>query len=310
MIKSCKCSKVDKPLKYAMIKIQKGRNYMKKIAIFTDSCADLGAIALNNSDFEIIPLTVNINETSYLDGIEITQKEIVDSVVKNKVFPKTSAVSPATFIERFTPYIEKGCDIVYMGIGSGFSATYNSVLVAMEEFPKDRIHVLDSKNLSSGIGFLVLKALKYRDEGLSAVEIVEKVSEIVDTLRVEFVVDTLDFIYKGGRCSGTTYFFAKHLKIHPILKAGDNKMGVYKKSRGRLSKAWDELLADFKNDLPNVDLENVFIVGCQNKDGEEYMIEELKKLIPAESIRAIQVGSVIATHCGPNTTGIIYSVKK
>lgn len=283
---------------------------MKKIAIFTDSCADLDIKMINQADIEIVPLNVIINETVFQDGIDITQKEIVDSVLKNNVFPKTSAVSPATFIERFTPYIEKGYDIVYCGIGSSFSATFNSVLVAMEEFPKDRIHAIDSKNLSSGIGLLVLKCIKYRDEGLSAIEIVEKVNALVDTLKVQFVVDTLDFIYKGGRCSGTTHFFAKHLRIHPILKVENNKMNVYKKPRGRLVKAWDEMLKDFKNDLPDIDLDGVFIAGCQNADGEKYMVEQLKKLIPEQSIKAIQVGSVIATHCGPNTTGIIYSKKR
>lgn len=283
---------------------------MHKVAIFTDSCADLDVKKLNQADIEIIPLIVTINETAYEDGIEITQKEIVDSVVKNNVFPKTSAVSPATFIERFTPYIEKGYDIVYCGIGSAFSATHNSVLVAMEEFPKGRIHAIDSKSLSSGIGLLVHKCLKFRAEGLSAGEIVEKVTPLIDTLSVQFVVDTLDFIYKGGRCSGATLFFAKHLRIHPVLKVENNKMGVYKKPRGRIIKAWNEILVDFKKDLPNVDLDNVFVVGCQNDDGEAYMVEELKKLIPAESIQTIKVGSVIATHCGPNTTGLIYSKKQ
>lgn len=279
---------------------------MNKVVIFTDSCVDLGVETTNKLKIEVVPLLVTIGEKVYQDGIDIKQKDIVDSVVKNNLFPKTSAAAPATFIERFTPYIEQGYDIVYCGIGSDFSATYNSVILASRELPKDRIFMIDSKNLSSGIGLLVLKCCKYRDQGKSAIEIVEEVSKLVDLVRVQFVVDTLDFIYRGGRCSGTAFFFAKHLKIHPILKVEDGKMAVYKKPRGALSKGWNEMIKEFKEDLPHVDLDSVVITGCQNEDGEKYMVEELKNLIPETSIRVTQVGSVIATHCGPNTTGILY----
>ncbi|MFA7192837.1 MAG: DegV family protein [Bacilli bacterium] len=283
---------------------------MNKVVIFTDSCVDLGSDTIQKLKVEVVPLLVNIGEKVFYDGVDITPQDIIDSVAKGGVFPKTAAAAPATFIERFTPYIEQGYDIFYCGIGSTFSATLNSVLIARAEFPENRIFLVDSSNLSSAIGLLILKAVKYRDAGLSAKEIAEKVSEHVDRLRVQFVVDTLDFIYKGGRCSGATLFFAKHLKIHPILKVGDAKMNVYKKTRGPLVKAWNEMLSDFKKDLKNLDLDNVVIAGCGNEDGEKYMVEQLQKLIPAESIRVTKVGSVIATHCGPNTTGILYLTKK
>lgn len=282
---------------------------MNKVVIFTDSCVDLGSETTNKLKVEVVPLLVTVGEKVFQDGVEITPDDIVEFATKGSDFPHTSTAAPATFVERFTPYIEQGYDIVYCGIGSTFSATFNSVLIAQKEFPENRIFMVDSKNLSSAIGILILKAVKYRDAGLSAKEIAEKISEHVDFLRVQFVVDTLDFIYKGGRCSGAQRVFAKYLKIHPILKVSDAKMNVYKKPRGALMKAWKEMLADFKNDLPHVDLDNVIITGCQNADGEKYMVEELRKMIPQESIRVTQVGSVIATHCGPNTTGILYLTK-
>ncbi|MDR0934969.1 MAG: DegV family protein [Erysipelotrichaceae bacterium] len=282
---------------------------MNKVVIFTDSCVDLGKDITDKLGIEVVPLLITIGEKVYKDGVDIFQKDIVKSVLVDNVFPKTSAVAPGVFAKRFEPYIKKGYDIIYCGIGSNFSATYNSVLIAMNDFPKGRIFLIDSKNLSSGIGLLVLKCVKFKNEGMSAEEIAHKVAPMADKLCVQFVVDTLDSIYKGGRCSGTVYFFAKHLKVHPILRVADDKLTVYKKPRGALSKAWNEMISDFKKDIPEVDMDNVIITGCQNEDGEKYVYEELKKIVPDANILKTQVGSIIATHCGPNTTGILYLKK-
>ena len=279
---------------------------MNKVVIFTDSCVDLGLKTTKDLGIEVIPLLVTIKEKVFKDGVDITQKDVIDSVTKNDIFPKTSSVSPMVFSERFKEFYDKGYDIVYCGIGSDLSGTFNSAHIAASEFDDNRIFLIDSKNLSSGIGALVLKACKLRDMGKSAKEIQEEVSKLTGLVSSKFVVDTLDFIYRGGRCNGAVYFIGKHLKIHPILKVVDGKLIVHKKPRGLISRGWDEMLEEFKNDLPHVDLDNIMITGCQNSDGEKYVEEEIKKMAPKANIRKTQVGCIIASHCGPNTTGILY----
>ena len=279
---------------------------MNKVVIFTDSCVDLGSKTTKDLGIEVIPLLITIGDKVNKDGIDITQKDIVESVSKHNVFPKTSSVSPMVFVERFKEFYDKGYDILYCGIGSDLSGTYNSALIAAREFEPNRIFLVDSKNLSSGIGTLVLKACKLRDMGKSAKEIEEQLNKITGLVSAKFVVDTLDFIYRGGRCNGAVYFIGKHLKIHPILKVVDGKLIVHKKPRGLISRGWDEMLEEFKNDLPYVDLDNIMITGCQNEDGEAYIEEQIKKMAPKANIRKTQVGCIIASHCGPNTTGILY----
>jgi DegV family protein with EDD domain len=169
---------------------------MNKVVILTDSTSDLTDEILKQKEIHVIPLHVNFGDKSYDDGVNITTAELYQKVEELGYLPKTSAASPGELIAFFNPWIEKDYDIVFLGIGGSLSATMQSAIVASSEFPDDRIYIVDSQNLSSGSGLLVLKAAKFRDQGLSAKEIASKLEEIVPKVRSQFAIATLEYLHR------------------------------------------------------------------------------------------------------------------
>lgn len=281
---------------------------MKKIGIITDSTSDLTKEMYQKYEIEVLPLYVILQGKTYADGIDITMEELYTKVDKCGKLPKSSNVSPAKFTELFTQYLEKYESIVYFGIGSDLSATCQNAKLAASEFEEGKVYVGDSKNLSSGIGLLLLKAAKFRDEGYSAKEIYEKVEALVPYVRTQFAINTLKYLHMGGRCSGVSKFFGTALKLKPIIRVIDGKLVVGKKPIG-YKKALIALLDYFESDLEKVDLDNVFVTHAVAKSDAEYLEEKLGKMIPSECIRETNASGVIATHCGPRTIGILYIVK-
>ena len=174
---------------------------MNKIIIMADSTCDLNKEYVEANDVKIIPLHVTIDgdPNQYLDGVNLTSEEVYKLVEKYGHTPKTGARNVAEFISDFEPYIKDGYDIIYTGIGSGLSSTYNNAVLASKEFPEGRIEVVDSQNLSTGIGLLVNKMVIYRNEGLDIHEIAKRVREHVPLVSAKFCIDRLDYLYKGGR---------------------------------------------------------------------------------------------------------------
>lgn len=281
---------------------------MKKIGIITDSTSDLTKEMYQKYEIEVLPLYVILQGKTYADGIDITMEELYAKVDKCGELPKSSNVSPAKFIELFSQYLEKYESIVYFGIGSDLSATCQNAKLAASEFEEGKVYIGDSKNLSSGIGLLLLKAAKFRDEGYSAKEIYEKVEALVPYVRTQFAINTLKYLHMGGRCSGVSKFFGSALKLKPIIRVIDGKLVVGKKPIG-YKKALSALLDYFESDLEKVDLDNVFVTHAVAKSDAEYLEEKLGKMIPSECIRETCASGVIATHCGPRTIGILYIVK-
>ncbi|MFA5443236.1 MAG: DegV family protein, partial [Bacilli bacterium] len=214
---------------------------MNKVVIFVDSTADLNKEHYEQFDIHVVPLLVNIGGKAYKDGEEINSEKLYKLVAEHGELPTTAAVPPFSFIEAFKPYIDNGYDIFYVGIGSKLSATLQSVVLAAQEFEEGRVFYSDSNNLSSGSGLLALKAAKYRDEGKSAFEIKTLIDAHSPKVSSLFAIETLDYLHKGGRCSGTTKVLGKLFHIHPIIKVTDGKLIVYKKPRGRMNAALDEL---------------------------------------------------------------------
>jgi len=280
---------------------------MNKTAIFVDSTADLTQEDYQKSDIHVVPLLVNIGGKVYQDGREIDYEQLYKLVAEHGELPTTAAVSPIAFIEAFKPYIDKGYDIFYVGIGSKLSATLQSVVLATQEFKEGRIFYSDSNNLSSGSGLLALKAAKYRDEGKSAAEIKELIDGHVAKVNSLFAIETLDYLHKGGRCSGTARVLGKLFHIHPIIKVVDGKLIVYKKPRGRMSAALDELAHELKGHLPKVDLDHIMITYAgADQVNLDYLIEKISKLVDPKSIHITKAGGVISSHCGYGTIGILY----
>lgn len=283
---------------------------MRKIKIICDSTVDLRLEEINKYDLEVVPLLVNFGNESYRDGIDIKTPQLYDMVDQKGELPKTAARNPQCFINVFKKYIDGDYDILCILISSEFSALYQSAYIAASEFESVRIRVIDSRNLSSGIGLTVLKACKMREEGYGLHEIADILEmKVIPNVKAQFVVENLTFLHKGGRCSSTSYYFGKMLHIHPEIVVREGKMMVYRKPRGKMVKAYDELIEMIKSDLPNVDLDHVMITHSLSPQGVEYLYQELKKLIPEDKIMITEAGCVISSHCGRGTIGILYILK-
>lgn len=283
---------------------------MNKVIIMTDSTCDLGHELVNKFDIKVLPLYVRFGETTYKDGVDIDTNRLYELVEEHKEIPKTSAVSPGDFIEAFEPYINAGYDIVYTGIGNKLSATYQSAVIASMEFPENRIYIVNSDNLSSGIGLLLLKAKDMRDNGMSALEIKLELEKMVPLVRSQFAIQTLDYLHKGGRASGTAKLLGSMLKIKPIIAVREGKMDVYKKSMGKMSRALDVMLEDLLQVKENLDIDYVMITHTKADRHVTYMKDFVEQNMSVKNLMVTEAGCVISSHCGPGTIGILYILKK
>ncbi len=282
---------------------------MNKVKIIIDSTADLEPEYIKEHDITITPLTVNFNNNSYRDGIDIDVPALYKIVKETNTLPKTSAVSVSDLIETFKKYIDEGYDILYTGISSKMSSSHNNAVLASKEFPEGRVFVYDSYNLSTGIGLQVLKAVKLRDAGKSAAEIKEYLDSITLKVRSQFLIEKLDFLYKGGRCSSLSYFFGRGFHIKPIISVRNGSMSILKKPIGKTLNACNALLDIVKADLNNIDPDCIMITSSIAPESEKYLYEQLSKLVNPSQIMITHAGCVISSHCGPGTIGILYILK-
>ena len=271
---------------------------MNKVIIIADSTVDLTPELIKKHNIVTVPLIVRFDEEIYYDNETITPDELYEKVKIKGELPKTAAVAPQTFIDLFKPYIDQGCDILFSGIGAKMSSTIQNAIIASNEFPEGRIFVLDSGNLSTGTGLLILKMCKYRDEGKSAKEIYDLVSPLVTKVSAQFAVDTLEYLHKGGRCSGASKIFGTIFHIHPIIKLVDGGMIVYKKPRGAYKAALNELVNEIKRDYPNVDLDHIFVTHSgMDQNLINYLYEEVSKVVGQDHVYITRAGCVISSHC-------------
>lgn len=285
---------------------------MNKVKIITDSTCDLGKDLAKKYDIEIIPLYVNFGEESYKDGENITTEELYQLVEKKNELPKTSAIDIVTLTNTFKKWIDLGYDVIFSGISMQMSRTYENAVMAVDELGlKDRIFIVDSMNLSTGIALTILKACDLRDQGLSAKEIVDKMNEITKNVKAQFGIETMDYLYKGGRCSGVAKVFGTLLKIKPIIFVREGKMTVGMKPLGKMKVALDKMinmfLEDYKND--KVDRDKVFITHSLAFESEKYIRERLETEVKDMEIISTVAGCVISSHCGKGTIGILYITK-
>lgn len=281
---------------------------MNKVKIITDSTNDLDYKTLEENDIEVLPLYVNFGEESYEDGKTITTEELYSLVDEKGELPKTAAVSIATFIDIFEKWVNQGYDVVYTGIGRRLSRTFENAVMAAEEVGNDRVYVVDSKNLSTGIGLLVLKACGYRDNGLDAKTIAEKLTKDANLVRSQFAIETMDYLHKGGRCSGMVKLVGTFLKIKPIIAVVEGKLEVVNKPRGKMKVALDTQIAQLVEDLPRLDKSRVIVTHSLAFEYNEYIVEKLKEIIPDVPVLSTVAGCVISSHCGKGTIGVLYMV--
>lgn len=280
------------------------------VKLITDSTNDLNKDLLEKLNIEVMPLYVNFGEESLKDGVDITTEELYKKVEETGILPKTSAISVADFISVFQKYIDLGYEIVFTGISSFMSSTFQNANLAKEEVAPDKIFVVDSKNLSSGIGLLLLKASKDIENGLSASEVAKRMEHNTDLVLSQFVIEKMDYLYKGGRCSGVAKFVGTLLKIKPYIIVRDGKMSVGKKPIGKMQIALNALLKQIEEDKDRVDLDHILITHSIAYEYRDYLYERLKEMFPNVDIISTVAGCVISSHCGKGTIGILYMLKE
>jgi len=276
------------------------------VKIVADSCSDLSPELIDKYHIDIIPLDVLIGGTNYLDGITLSTPQLFQLVVESGELPKTAAPSISSFIEHFNTPDE----VIYISISSKLSASYSNAHLAKENLGKSNIYIIDSYNLSTGIGLLVIAAAELARQGLAASVIVKKISRLIPTVHTSFVIDTLDFLYKGGRCTALELVVGSLLKIRPIIEVkADGTLGIQKKVNGSRKKALDSLVLDFEHKLTQIDTRRVFITHTLCQDDAMYLKERLLNLTRIDELCITVAGSTISSHCGPNTIGILYLEK-
>ena len=280
---------------------------MSKVRIVADSTCDLSKELIEKYDITINPLCIVMGEKSYYDGIETGPEEIFAWADENKTTPKTAAVSMDKTEEILAPFMEAGEDIIFFGISSEMSTTCNVVRIVGEDKDYGRLFIIDSRNLSTGIGLQVLKAAQMAQAGKRAEEIVEEINAVKDKVSASFVVDTLTYLARGGRCNAATALLANTLKLHPEIVVKDGKMGVGKKYRGSQDSALMKYAKEMQEELLCADSERVFLThsGCSQETIDK-IYGFLKALNYFKEIHITRAGGVISSHCGPGTLGILF----
>lgn len=283
---------------------------MSKIRIIADSTCDLSKELISRYGVTIIPLCVIMGEKSYYDGVEISPDEIYAWADENKTTPKTAALSFDKTLEILRPFMDAKEDIIFFGISSHMSTTCNITRLIAEQEEYDRLFVIDSENLSTGIGLQVIKACEMAEAGKTAEEIVSEIENCRNRVRASFVVDTLTYLARGGRCTAVTALLAGAFKLHPMIVVKDGEMGVSKKFRGKLQIALSAYVNELKPRLLNAEPERVFIThsGCSEEliNDVRSMLDELHYF---KEIHVTRAGGVISSHCGPGTLGVLFYEK-
>ncbi|MGG1878049.1 DegV family protein [Paenibacillus cisolokensis] len=280
-----------------------------KIKIFADSTCDLPSSWIKEYNIGIVPLYVVFGDESLRDGVDITPEQLYARVDQEGRLPKTAAPSPSDFISAFTPFIEQGDDILFIGISTELSSTCQNALIAASELPEGRVTVFDSRNLSCGIGLLVMKAVRAAENGAAMPEIVELLSKTVGEVDCEFVIDTLEYLYKGGRCSGMQNIIGSLLKIRPVIKVIDGSMTPAYKVRGKKEKALEQMLSNALSQIDQMDKDLIIVVHTMAEEEALFLQKELQEKTGAREVQISTAGCVICSHCGPQTVGIMYTKK-
>ncbi len=282
---------------------------MNKIKIISDSTCDLSTDLLRQHDIDLVPLFVNFREDSYLDGVNLTVSEMYEKVKQKGFLPTTAAASPGSFETVFKKYLAEGYQILYLGIGAKFSSTLQSANLAKQVLGDPKaIHLIDSANLSSGSGLLLLKAAQFRDAGDDIETVVRKVQDLVPKVRTQFVINTMEYLYKGGRCNSLVALMGTILKIKPIIKVRDGLMTVGKKGHGKITSGIDILLEELRAALPDIDPDFLMVTHSLASESAKYIFEKIKE-VPIAHKYDTPAGCVISSHCGQGCIGILYIMK-
>ena len=279
----------------------------KPIILCADSTCDLSDELIEKYQVKILPLHVNLEENSYLDGVDINPDAIYAYYHEHKVLPKTAALNMDEFIDFVKPFIDAGNDVICVTIGSALSTTYNNCRLAAMEL--DGLYAIDSNNLSTGFGHVVMAAGDRIAAGMPVEQIVAEVQDIATKVEASFVVDNLEFLHKGGRCSAVAMLGANVLKLKPCIEVSNNggSMGVSKKYRGTLERVLEEYVADRLAGREDIRQDRIFITHSGiSQELIDLALKTVKECGNFDEIFVTRAGCTVSCHCGENTMGVLY----
>jgi len=275
------------------------------IRILTDSTADIPLKLCKAYQIETIPIYIFMNGNTYRDGEDIDPAAIFKNVEKTGVFPTTSAPSPADFINLF----KKEEPTIYIGVSSKLSATFENALRARNEVNNDSIDIIDSCSISTGYGQVVLQAAKWRNDGMEFEDLGHHIRSLIKKTRGIFILDTLEYLYRGGRCSAIKHFVTSLLKIRPLLNVEPNgTLSVIQKISGTRSRAVKGLLKYIQNQLNSFQIKQMFIMHLDCEEDAAYLKNEIKPIGHPVDMQTAQIGCALVMHSGPKPLGIAYIV--
>lgn len=280
------------------------------VKIISDSTCDLSEDLLRKYDIAIAPLTVTLGERSGHDGIEITPDEIYEYVESSGDLPKSSAVSVGEYVNLFKTWREQGYEIVHFNISSKFSVSWQNACTAAEEI--GGVRVVDSENLSTGQGLLVIHGAEMAQQGYSAEEIAENCTKLAKQVEASFVINTTEYLHKGGRCSSLANISATLLHIKPCIEVRNGAMHPGKKYHFAIAHAIHSYVEDRLKNRNDIDMKRIFITHTRI---DTQIIEDVREMIKKhcpemEEILETTAGATITTHCGPGTLGILFMRKE
>ena len=273
--------------------------------ITSDSTCDLSPEQLEKYNIRLLSLYVDMDGRTLRDGVDVKPDDIYTHVAAGGGLPKTAAVNMADYVRAFTELSAKNDFVIHVCISMDFSCCYQNAKLAAADF--DNVYVVDSRNLSTGHGLVVLEAERMAREGMEPEAIVAALEALTGRVEASFILDRLDYMKMGGRCSAVTLLGANLLRLRPCIEVRDGKMGVGKKYRGSFEKCLVQYITDKLSGRTDLELRRVFIThsGLPEQTVQK-AVETVQSLQKFEEIDVTRAGCTVSSHCGPGTIGVLF----
>lgn len=280
----------------------------QKIILSADSTCDLGEELKARYQVQYYPFHIILEGKDYQDNVDITVKEIFEAYYARKALPQTAAINMEEYLEYFRPWVEEGYDVIHLNLGGAISSAHKNCVLAAKELG-GHVFPIDSFSLSTGIALQVIEAGERIRAGMPARQIAEEVSALRSKTHASFILDTLDFMRAGGRCSTVAAVGANLLSLKPCIEVNnaDGSMHVGKKYRGSLEKVLCQYVKDKLSQYPDIKKDHIFITySFIAPELEELVRKTIRETMDFQEIHATHASCTIASHCGPNTLGILF----
>ena len=276
-----------------------------KIQITCDSTCDMPAVLRETYNIAVLPMIVTLGDQSFQDGVDVTNEDLFAYVESTGCLPKTAAISIYEFDRFFSEFVEDGKQVIHISLSSELSSTYQNACIAAEDV--GNVYVIDGRNLSTGSSHLALLASELAAKGMDVAEIVDAVKEAREKVDVSFVLQTLEYLHKGGRCSGVAAFGANLMKLRPEIQVSDGKMDVGKKYRGSMEKSILSYVRGRLEGRTDIDTKRIFVMHSGvPQEILDKVCALVKELQPFEEVMVGRAGSTITSHCGPECLGVLF----